>query len=88
MYLNFANLALQKFVNRWENLYGSIFNSYNVHGLLHLTDDVRRLGPLDSFSAFPYENNIMIFRKYCRKPGLFLQQIANRMAEIEPRTMN
>lgn len=63
-YLNFVELALQKFVLRSGNLYGSTFNSYNVHGLLHLTN-VRRLGALDSFSAFPYENNMRIFRKYC-----------------------
>ncbi|KYN50128.1 hypothetical protein ALC62_00156, partial [Cyphomyrmex costatus] len=82
-YLNFAAHALKKFVIKSENLYGSTFNSYNVHGLIHLTNDVRRLGPLDSFSAFPYENNMTLFRKLCRKPGLPLQQIFNRMAEIE-----
>lgn len=81
-YLSFAELALQKFVLRSPNLYGPTFNSYNVHGLLHLTDDVRRFGTLDSFSAFPYESNISIFRKYCRMPGLSLQQIVNRMTEI------
>lgn len=48
-----------------------------------MTNDVRRLGHLDSFSAFPYENNISIFRKYCRKPGLPLQQFFNRMTEMQ-----
>lgn len=52
-YLQFAELGLQKFVLRSENLYGPTFNTYNVHGLLHLIDDVRYLGNLDSFSAFP-----------------------------------
>lgn len=80
-YLNFAELALQKFVLRSEDLYGPTFNSYNVHGLLHLTNDVRRLGVLDSFSAFPYENNMKFFRKYCRKPHLPLQQFFNRIIE-------
>lgn len=79
--LSFAELALQKFVLRCENLYGATFNSYNVHGILHITDDVRRFGNLDSFSAFPYENNMKIFRKYCRKPSLTLQQFFNRMIE-------
>lgn len=82
-YLKFADLALKKFVDRCESLYGATFNSYNVHCLIHLTDDVRRLGPLDSFSAFPYENNMTFFRKYCRKPNLPLQQIYNRMAEVK-----
>ncbi|EFN67397.1 hypothetical protein EAG_07631, partial [Camponotus floridanus] len=82
-YLNFAELALQKFVLRCINLYGPTFNSYNVHGLIHLTDDMRQLGPLDSFSAFPYENNMAVFKKYCRKPGSVLQQISNRFVEME-----
>jgi len=81
-YLSFVELALQKFVLRIPNLYGPAFNSYNVHGFLHLTDDVRRFGSLDSFSAFPYESNMSIFRKYCRKPNLPLQQFSNRMIEI------
>lgn len=80
--LKFAELALHKFVLRCDSLYGPNFNSYNVHGLLHLTDDVKRLGNLDSFSAFPYESNMSIFRKYCRKPNQPLQQFFNRMMEI------
>lgn len=80
---SFAELALQKFVLRCEHLYGPTFNTYNVHGLLHLIDDVRHLGSLDSYSAFPYENNMSTFRKYCRKPGLPLQQFFNRITEIQ-----
>ncbi|XP_076660386.1 uncharacterized protein LOC143363725 [Halictus rubicundus] len=82
-YLKFAEGALQLFVRRCEKFYGPTFNSYNVDGLLHLADDVRRFGTLDSFSAFPYESNMSIFRKYCRKPGQPLQQFSNRMREIE-----
>jgi len=87
-HLNFAELALQKFVTRCENFYGLSFISYNVHGLLHLTNDVRQLGPLDTFSGFSYENNMSFFRKYCRKLYFPLQQIANRMAELKGRETN
>lgn len=79
--LNFAELALKKFVIRSKNLYGLTFNSYNVHGLLHLVSDVKQLGTLDSFSAFPYESNMSIFKKYLRKPALPLAQFAKRLAE-------
>lgn len=64
-------------------MYGPTFCSYNIHGLIHLINDVRQLGPLDTFSAFPYENNMAFFRKYSRKPDSTLQQIFNRIAEIE-----
>ncbi|XP_076766660.1 uncharacterized protein LOC143433258 [Xylocopa sonorina] len=81
--LEYAELALQRFVIRSELYYGCLFNSYNIHGLLHLSNDVRHLGNLDSFSAFPYESNMSLFKKYCRKPHLPLQQIFNRKMEEE-----
>ncbi|XP_076674371.1 uncharacterized protein LOC143372216 [Andrena cerasifolii] len=82
-HLSFAELALQKFVLRNPELYGPAFNSYNVHGFLHLTNDVRRLGNLDSCSAFRYANNMSISKKYHRKPHFPLQQFSNRMREIQ-----
>ncbi|XP_071581909.1 uncharacterized protein [Temnothorax nylanderi] len=78
---HFADLALRTYVEKCEAIYGLTFFSYNIHGLLHVVEDVKRFGPLDAYSAFPYENNMSIFRKYCRKPDLPLQQIANRRAE-------
>lgn len=78
---HFAHLALRTYVEKCEAIYGMTFFSYNIHGLLHVVEDAIRFGPLDAYSAFPYENNISIFRKYCRKPDLPLQQIANRRAE-------
>ena len=79
--LLYAKLALRIFVRQCENIYGSSFVSYNVHGLLHIVDDVKMLGPVDAYSAFPYENNMRLFRRCCKKPSLHLQQIANRYAE-------
>lgn len=83
--ITFAKLALEKFVETCPCFYDVTFLSYNVHALLHLSKDVERLGPLDSFSAFPYENNIMFFRKYYRKPHRPLQQFAFREAERQKR---
>jgi len=79
--LQFAKQVLQLFVEQAEIIYGASFLSYNVHVLLHLVDDVAKLGPLDSFSAFPFENNMRVFEKYCKKPHLYLQQIARRIAD-------
>lgn len=81
--LFFAKLALEKFVEICPKLYKRTFLSYNVHALLHLSTDVEHLGPLDSFSAFPYENNISFFQKYYRKPHRPLQQFFYREAEKE-----
>lgn len=79
--VNKAESMLKIFVQRASEQYGIEFLSYNVHGLLHLANDVRNFGSLDSFSAFPFENNMIYFRKIYRKPNQHLQQIANRRYE-------
>lgn len=79
--ITFAEGLLRIFVQNAEQIYGLEFLTYVVHCLLHLADDVKRFGPLDSYSAFPYESNMMYFRNACRKPHQHLQQIANRRVE-------
>ncbi|XP_032457922.1 uncharacterized protein LOC103316011 isoform X2 [Nasonia vitripennis] len=77
----FAENCIKLFVQTASDVYGIEFLSYNIHTSLHLADDVRAFGVLDSFSAFPYESNMSYCRKLCRKPSQYLQQIANRRAE-------
>lgn len=79
--LHFAELALRLYVRKCPTYYKISFMSFNVHGLLHVVEDVKTIGPLESYSAFAYENNMRSFKKYCRKPHLPLQQIARRRAE-------
>ncbi|CAB3252634.1 unnamed protein product [Arctia plantaginis] len=79
--IDFAEKCINLFNETASDIYGVEFLSYNVHALLHLPDDVRSFGHLDTFSAFPYENNMTYCRKMCRKPSQHLQQIANRNAE-------
>lgn len=76
-----AEQLLHIFVRNAGDVYGNEFLSYNIHCLLHLADDVKEFGPLDDFSAFPYENNMTYFREACRKPHQHLQQIVKRRAE-------
>ena len=68
----FAENLIKIFVGRAEEIYGVRFMTYNVHGLLHLADDVKAFGPLDSYSAFPFENNMMYFQKCCKKTSQHL----------------
>lgn len=51
-----ANTMLVSFVEHFGQLYGEQFLVYNIHGLVHLSDDVKTHGNLDPISAFPYEN--------------------------------
>ena len=79
--LDFCQQSLEMYVSMCVTLYGEPFLSYNVHGLLHIVEDVRNLGGLETFSAFCYENNMPQFPKFLRKPDLSLQQYYKRMLE-------
>jgi len=53
---DYAKKLLVIFVESCAPLYGKEMLVYNVHSLIHLPDDVKKFGPLDRFSAFPFES--------------------------------
>lgn len=55
-YVNYARNLLKYFVHTFKDIYGSQYISHKMHGLLHITDDYERYGPLDNCSAFPFAN--------------------------------
>jgi hypothetical protein len=77
----YAKSLMVHFIRVFEILYGRELISYNVHGLLHLSDDVLKFGPVDSFSAFEFENHLQTLKHYIRKSAYPLQQVANRLFE-------
>lgn len=82
-FLNCAESLLSKFNKGFTTLYGKARVSYNVHGLLHLTDDVRRFGPLDTISAFKFETHIAKVKRVLRRGNHPLAQISRRFVEME-----
>ena len=75
-YCAYANDLLVSFVQYAEKVYGSEFLVYNVHSLIHITDDVHNFGPLDSVSCFPFENYLRLLKKSVRSSFLPFQQIS------------
>ena len=55
---------------------------YNVHGLTHLAADAMRFGPLDTFSAFPFESCHGKIKQILRKPQFPLSQVIRRLSEM------
>jgi len=55
--------------------------SHNIHGLLHLSDDVEKFGTLDEFSAFAFKNEMQVIKKKLRKSEKPLQQLSRRYFE-------
>jgi len=80
-FCDYANELLVKFVKDTETLYGKEAMVYNVHSLVHLAADVKRLGCLDEFSAFVFENKLGQLKKLVRKPQQPIQQVLRRLDE-------
>lgn len=67
-------------------LYGKDNMIYIVHNLIHLSDNAKQFGSLDSFNAFPFENHLHSLKKIFKKNEKSLPQIHRRL--IEKKTAN
>ena len=74
-YVDYAEKLLIKFVEDFEILYGAEYVTHNVHNLLHLTNDARKYGVLEEFSAFRFESFIACIKMMIRKGAQPLQQL-------------
>lgn len=77
---DYAGALLCYFVETFAELYDNQV-TYNIHCLIHLLNDVKNHGPLDNFSAFPFENHMKFLKRQLRKPGAPLEQLKNRLLE-------
>lgn len=80
-YVDYAQNLLNYFVQNFEVLYGRHLMSFNVHGLIHISEDYKNFGPLDNIAAFPFENYLKQLKKMVRKHDKPLQQIIRRLNE-------
>lgn len=86
--IDYAQELLQYFVSSFALLYGTYNISYNVHGLIHLVQDVKKFGPLDCFSSFKYENYLQMLKKLLKKHDKPLEQVIRRYIEHEQNNSN
>lgn len=80
-WLNCAKNLIECFVKQFGIIYGKHNISYNIHGLLHLVNDVENYGSLDYFSTFQFESYLGHLKKKIHKEDKPLQQIVRRYAE-------
>ena len=83
IWVEYADQLLCKFVTDAVALYGREFVVYNVHGLTHLAGDVKNFGPLDRYSAFPFENYLGQLKHLVRAGRRPLQQVVCRYFEMQ-----
>ncbi|CAG4942683.1 unnamed protein product [Parnassius apollo] len=77
-----AETMLKHFVDNYGKFYGQEYITSNVHNLIHVVDEVKRFGTLQSFNAYPFENKLSSIKRMIRKGNQPLQQIANRLIQI------
>ncbi|KAF7234352.1 hypothetical protein EG68_12108, partial [Paragonimus skrjabini miyazakii] len=71
-----------EFVRDFSQIYGAGEIVPNVHALTHLADDVQRFGPLDLFSAFPFESFLGRLSRRLHGPTNPAAQIHRRLSEL------
>lgn len=79
----YANSLLIEFVRQVPILYSIEFLVYNVHCLIHISDDAMLHGALDTFSAFKYENNMQVIKRTLRAKYKPFEQVVNRITELD-----
>jgi hypothetical protein len=84
----FVKKLLISFVQEVKLIYGPEFLSYNMHSLVHLSDDARKNGKLDRISALPFENYMQILKKHLRSKSSQLSQVMNRITECQQQQDN
>lgn len=83
-YLSYAKELMHTFVSNCPKLYGVTFTVYNVHGLLHMCDDVTNFEcSLNDLSAFPFENYLQTLKKHIKNSKNPIVQVTKRVKEIE-----
>ncbi len=78
---NYARSLLILFVTHVLSLYGKEMITYNLHGLVQLSDETNHFGPLDKVSSFPFESCLGQQRKLLRNANFPLQQIIRCISE-------
>lgn len=83
-FADFAKNLAEHFFKLCPSLYGKDSQVINIHNFGHIVDDVIGLeAPPSLYSAFPFENFLGFLKSLIHSPVKPLEQILNRIEEIE-----
>lgn len=74
---------LKDFVQNYAKLYGKHTITSNIHNLLHVSNDLKCFGNIDSISTYPFENHLGKVKQKIRAYHHPIQQFAKRVGELE-----
>lgn len=80
-FLRIAEQMLEHFIENFKVYYGKDYISSNIHNLIHVVEEVRKFGILNSFNSYPFENKLYAIKKMVRHGNKPLQQVARRLNE-------
>lgn len=70
------------FIDTFDNFYDAHQFSYNLHSLLHISEDVLHFQePLDEYSAFKFENFLQFLKHICNSKSNILNELSNKYLE-------
>ena len=78
-WIDFAKHCLQYYVQKFGTLYGEHNVVYNVHSLIHLADDCRVHGDIESFSAFMFESYLGLLKSLLGGKRRELSELRNKV---------
>ena len=78
----FIDSLLKNFVTFCQNQYGTDYLTYNIHNLIHLTEDYSRYGNLEKISCFDFESFLGRLKKCVRSGYKPLQQVAKFASKL------
>ena len=81
VYNKFAKGLLHCFVDSCTDYFGKHFVALVVHILLHLPDECKRIGPLEHFSCWKYENALKTIKKRCRSYKSPLKALSTQLCQ-------
>lgn len=81
-YIDVADQLIKDYIHQFKVIYGRDSVSSNVHNLCHLTEDVKKFGPLFKISSYKFENFLGYIKSLLRSGNKPLSQIAKRMTEL------
>ncbi|KAK5638535.1 hypothetical protein RI129_012830 [Pyrocoelia pectoralis] len=85
---DFVQTLMNKFIKYCKLTYGLEYLVYNVHTLTHLSEEANIYGPLDTVSAFPFENYLGEMKRFIRSPNKPLEQLCQRLKEANDEFIN
>lgn len=79
--LPIAEKMLKDFTESFKTFYGRDYITSNIHNLIHIVDEVKKFGILQTFNAYPFENKLYAIKQTIRQGKNPLQQVARRIIE-------